>query len=417
MKVTAFQLMPHRELPDDFEKRYPSVWVDPPFHELADASRVGDYYNWTLDELVFAAESGFDALGVNEHHQNAYGFMPSPSLMAAALARATNHLDVGILVLGATIANVNPPLRIAEEYAMLDCISGGRLIAGLPLGTSMDNNQCCGVPPIEQRPRFWEGHDLILKAWQARETFAWNGRFYQLPKVQLWPRPIQTPHPPVFIPGVGSYSTWDFAARNDHSYSFLSFFGPMLAKNVMDGFWEFNDKRGHDRNPFRAGFAQVVAVADTDEEAERLYAKHIEYFYSKCLHVPAQYWGMPGHQDYESLEKGVRSGRTVKMLDALANYKTYRYKDFLEQRFAICGSTDTVRDQLKELATDLNIGNLMLLTSVGSMDHELTLHNIDLLAKKVLPALQPMFEEEWGAQNRWWPQRLLKTTTPEPAGV
>src|ERR671923_218202 len=67
MKISMFHLMPHRELPDDFEKRYKSVWVDPPFHELADASRVGQYYNWTLDELVHAARAGLDGICVNEH--------------------------------------------------------------------------------------------------------------------------------------------------------------------------------------------------------------------------------------------------------------------------------------------------------------------------------------------------------------
>ena len=84
-----FHLMPHRELPDDFEKRYSSVWVTPPWAELADPARVGQYYNWSLDELEFAAKMGFDGVCVNEHHQNAYGFMPSPIIMASALARNT----------------------------------------------------------------------------------------------------------------------------------------------------------------------------------------------------------------------------------------------------------------------------------------------------------------------------------------
>src|SRR5690242_2875983 len=79
MKVSAFHLMPHRELPSDFERRYPSVWVTPPWGELADARRVGQYYNWTLDELLHAARAGFDGVCTNEHHQNAYGFMPSPN--------------------------------------------------------------------------------------------------------------------------------------------------------------------------------------------------------------------------------------------------------------------------------------------------------------------------------------------------
>ena len=134
MKISTFHFMPHRELPDDFEKRYQSVWVTPPWHELADARRVGQYYNWTLDELIYAAKAGSDGICTNEHHQNAYGFMPSPNLMGSVLARATNGMDCAIVQMGSTLPSIQPPHRVAEEYAMLDCISGGRLVAGMPLG-------------------------------------------------------------------------------------------------------------------------------------------------------------------------------------------------------------------------------------------------------------------------------------------
>src|SRR3990170_7743077 len=89
MKISMFHLMPHRDLPADFEKRYHSVWVDPPFWDLATPEQCGRYYNWTLDELIYAAKAGMDGICVNEHHQNAYGFMPGPNLMGSVLARAT----------------------------------------------------------------------------------------------------------------------------------------------------------------------------------------------------------------------------------------------------------------------------------------------------------------------------------------
>ena len=200
MKISMFHLMPHRELPADFEQRYHSVWVDPPWWELADPERVGQYYNWTLDELIYAGKAGLDGVCVNEHHQNAYGFMPGPNLMGSVLARATNGMDLAIVQMGATLPTTNPPTRVAEEYAMLDCISGGRLVAGMPLGSSMDANLCYGIPPIEHRDRYYEAHDLIMKAWQAKEIFAWNGKYYQLPMVNLWPRP----HPATAPPRVGA---------------------------------------------------------------------------------------------------------------------------------------------------------------------------------------------------------------------
>ena len=101
MKISMFHLMPYRDLPADFEQRYQSVWVDPPFWELADPEKISQYYNWTLDELTYAAKAGMDGICVNEHHQNAYGFMPSPNLMGSALARATNGLNCAVVQMGA----------------------------------------------------------------------------------------------------------------------------------------------------------------------------------------------------------------------------------------------------------------------------------------------------------------------------
>src|SRR4029453_9583725 len=151
--------------------------------------RVGQYYNWTLDELQYAAKVGFDGVCTNEHHQNAYGFMPSPNLMGSVLARATNGIDVAIVQMGATLPTSNPPLPVAEEDAMLDCISGGRLVAGLPLGSPMDVNLCYGITPMEHRERYREAFALVMKAWQAREIFAGNGN---------------PPHPPAAPAGVGA---------------------------------------------------------------------------------------------------------------------------------------------------------------------------------------------------------------------
>ena len=227
MKVSMFHLMPHRELPDDFEDRYHSVWVDPPWSELADPERVGQYYNWTLDELIYADKMGMDGICVNEHHQNAYGFMPNPNLMGSVLARSTKN--AALVQMGATLPTTHPPVRIAEEYAMLDCISGGRLIAGMPLGTSADANFCYGIPPIVQRERYREAHDLIVDAWTRDEMFAFNGKYTQLRYVNIWPKPIQKPHPPIWVPGGGSSSTWDFVCEKNYCYCYLSYYGNLFA--------------------------------------------------------------------------------------------------------------------------------------------------------------------------------------------
>jgi alkanesulfonate monooxygenase SsuD/methylene tetrahydromethanopterin reductase-like flavin-dependent oxidoreductase (luciferase family) len=416
MKLSMFHLMPYRDLPADFETKYHSVWVDPPFWDLAQPDRVGQYYNWTLDELIHGAKCGMDGICVNEHHQNAYGFMPSPNLMGSVLARATNGTDVAIVQMGATLPTTNPPIRVAEEYAMLDCISGGRIVAGMPLGSPMDVNLCYGVNPIEQRERYYEAHDLILKAWQSKEIFAWNGKYFKLPMVNLWPRPIQQPHPPVWVPGSGSLSTWDFAAKHDHCYCFLSYYGNNLGKRVMDGFWEFVAKSNLEANPYRAGFLQLVAVSESDAQAEKDYYQHIRYFYDKCLHVLPEFMGIPGHQDYRSLANSVKNlaPMQAKLVNEIPNWK---FKDFVDNQFVISGGPASVRDQLKEAVKKLRVGNLMVLLHIGSMPHELTLKNIELFSREVKPHLSNLWDED-GWENKWWPAALKanrKVTASSPS--
>ena len=377
---------------------------------MADARRVGQYYNWTLDELLYAARAGFDGVCTNEHHQNAYGFMPSPNLMGSVLAKLTNGTNVAIVQMGATLPTSNPPIRVAEEYAMLDCISGGRLVAGLPLGSAMDVSLCCGITPMEHRERYREAFALTLKAWQAREIFAWNGRYYQLANVNLWPRPIQQPHPPVWVPGSGSISTFDFAVDNEVCYCFLSYSGAKSAKAMMQGYWKVVADKGRDLNPYRAGFLQLVAVADTDARAEEKYARHVEYFYHKCLHWPVQWLTPPGNQDYRSLVATV----TNPMRRRAEDLKRLRYRDFVEQGYVIAGSPATVRDRLKEEVVEgLRVGNLMVLLQIGSMPHELTLENMELFACEVMPALRDTWNDE-GWVNHWWPESL-RGTKPTPA--
>ena len=154
MRSLWFHLMPYKGLPADFKKTQSSIWIDVD-PALLSPEKVHEYYNEFLDELEYAAECGFDAICVNEHHGNAYGLMPSPNLMAATLARRT--ADAAICVMGASLALYNPPTRVAEEFAMLDCISGGRLIAGFPVGTPMDTCYVYGNNPQHVAPTLPRG--------------------------------------------------------------------------------------------------------------------------------------------------------------------------------------------------------------------------------------------------------------------
>ncbi|MCL0102056.1 LLM class flavin-dependent oxidoreductase [Dehalococcoidia bacterium] len=399
--------MPYQDLPPDFSKKYHSVWVDPPSH-LFDPAAGHRMYNEYIDELEFAAASGFDGVCVNEHHQNAYGMMPSPNIIAASLARNTS--DAAIIVLGNSIALYNPPVRVAEEFGMLDCISGGRLVAGFPVGSSMDTNYCYGQTPATLRDKYDEAHDLIIKAWTEPEPFSFNGKYTQLRYVNVWPRPIQKPHPPVWVPGGGSVETWDWVVERDYMYSYLSYSGYKRGEQVMKGYWNAVERHGVEPNPYRGGFLQLIAVAETDAEAERIYMPHIRYFYDKCLHIAPQFAEAPGYRTIKTLEAGLSS----QFAPVASSQRTeLRWEDYINDGYIVAGSPSTVRDQLKDVISRLNVGHLMVLLHFGDMPREKALQNTELFAKQVMPHLRDL-NSEW--EDKWYPKPLDPKVRALPVG-
>lgn len=406
MKLCMFHLMPYRDLPADFEARYRSAFIDPPWFDFADPEKVGQYYNWTLDELLYAAKAGFHGLCTNQHHQNVYGFMANPSLMASVLAKNTNGQDIAVIQLGSTLPSTSPPTRIAEEYAMLDCISGGRLVAGFPTGLPSDATISNAVVPLEQRERFREALALVKKAWSAREIFAWNGKYYQIGMVNLWPRPIQQP-PPIWIPGAGISSTAEHVVDLDHCFCHLSYYGTKNAATVTDRYWDLVARKGRDDNPYRLSFLQLIGIADSDAEAEEIYAPHAEYFFHKLLYTPSHYQQIPGCLEYPALRQALAHNPRAEV--KLGELKA---KDLYERGFVVVGSPKTVREQLLDGVKRLRVGHLLTLLHFGSMPTDLCKRNIDLFAREVMPHLAPLWDDTY--EDRWWPERL-RTGHPETA--
>jgi alkanesulfonate monooxygenase SsuD/methylene tetrahydromethanopterin reductase-like flavin-dependent oxidoreductase (luciferase family) len=159
MKFHWFAEVTYPGLPDDYRERYRSAWVTAP-SRLIDPVKVGETYRMFIRLMQLADQVGFDGLTVNEHHQTVIAMTPSPNLLAASLASTTKN--AAITIVGNSLALYNPPTRIAEEYAYIDCLSGGRLAAGFVLGTPMDSVFAYGMPPIEMRSRFEEARQLIL---------------------------------------------------------------------------------------------------------------------------------------------------------------------------------------------------------------------------------------------------------------
>jgi alkanesulfonate monooxygenase SsuD/methylene tetrahydromethanopterin reductase-like flavin-dependent oxidoreductase (luciferase family) len=298
--------------------------------------------------------------------------------------------------------------------AMLDCISGGRVVAGFPVGTPMDTCYAYGQNPSQLRQRYLEAHDLVVRAWTDPDPFVWNGRFHKLRYVNVWPRPLQLPHPPIWIPGGGSIETWRWCAERDYVYSYLSYFGYKAGLATMRGFWSEMERLGKDRNPYRAGFLQFVGVAESRKEAMRVYREPAEYFFDRSLHLDPRFAGPPGY----SSEASIRARVGSQVAQAAARQATgdaapaQDFESIVERGYVIVGSPDEVADQLRNVALELNVGHLMLLLQFGNMGRELTLANSELFAKRVMPQLADLFDDRF--EDRWWPRPMPRDARAAP---
>jgi alkanesulfonate monooxygenase SsuD/methylene tetrahydromethanopterin reductase-like flavin-dependent oxidoreductase (luciferase family) len=375
MHCFAFHLMPWDRLPADFDTKYESAWTWLP-NSIYEPQHGHTLYNRYLDELCLADELGFDGVCVNEHHQNAYGTMPSPNLMGSILARQTKR--VKIAVIGNALPLYNPPTRVAEEFAMIDVISGGRLIAGLVVGGGPEYYSFT-VNPTHARTMFAEAMDLVLRAWTEPGPFEHYGEYWKLKYVNPWPRPIQQPHPTVWIPGAGSKETIELVAARRFGYMGIPYFHMDFFQRNFDMFREAAHKSGYEASPYQLGWLCPIYVAETDEQAWAEYEPHLMYFAKQLL------------KGLVVLPPGYTSVRSIAGIHtALSNFlSTVKDRKQIEEgAYAIVGSPATVREKLLEYGKKLGVGNLLGLFQLGTLPADLTKKNMELFARDVMPALQ-----------------------------
>ena len=409
MKLTYFQQVPYRHLPDRFEHEHASV-VTTPYRAIVDKRLIVADYRDALDEIVFAARAGFDAVAVTEHGQSSYDMVPNPDLIMSAIAYLTEveGLEVGIYPIGRSLGKAREPLRVAEELAMIDCISDGRLIVGFPVGLPYDASINNGIPQIETRARFFENLRLITKAWTAEDVFAWNGRYAQHAAVNIWPRPVQSGSPPIWITGTGNPKTMEFVLKEGYGFNSFGQMGRKAAQATFGKLWEISEQLGIPVNPNRAGIVQCICVAETDAEAERLYKPHIEYYYRKSSGALGNdAMNLPGGTELDSLKAAMSMPKSFSW-DML---KEVTFEQLVGMGSVICGSPSTVRQQLQELVDATGVGSLLAMMQLGSMPRKLTEHNIQLFMNEVAPSLRANSKGRTMSHD-WWPTRLKGAASP-----
>ena len=376
MKFYYFGLMPYGTLDLDYDQHYASSSLVLP-NSYYDPMEGEKLYTRYLDELELADTLGYDGVCVNEHHQTAYGLMPSPGIIAGALARTTKQAQIAVL--GRALPLVNNPLTIAEEYAMIDNISGGRLIAGFVRGIGVEYH-VTGVNPAFSLERFHEAHDLIIEAWTKTGPFPFEGDHFHFEYVNPWPRPYQDPHPPVWIPSQGSMETIRWASEPSRKYVYLNTYSPFEAVSTF--FQMYRDvaaeEWGYEASGKQLGWAVPIYVAESDEIAQKEARPHIEAFYNKFLRMTNEMLLPPGYTTISSMKKIAEAKR--EMLSGGREMKR-----LMETRMFICGSPNTVREILEECQEKTHLEHLVCTLQFGTLPHSLTVKNLEMFATEVAP--------------------------------
>ncbi len=374
MKFFNFHLMPYSAVDLDAIARNGSAWVTFS-NQNYDPEKGAELYHDYLDQMEFADQLGFDGVCLNEHHQTAYGMMPIPGVLAGALARSVKHASIAIL--GRALPLVNNPLNIAEEYAMLDNLTRGRIIAGFVRGIGAEYHST-GVNPALSQERFAEAHDLIIQAWTKPGPFAFHGKHYQFRYVNPWPRPVQEPHPPIWIPSQGSSSTIRWAAKM--RYTYCQTLSPIAA--VAKFFQLYRDeaeKVGYEASPDQLAWSNTIYIADTDKKAMKEAKPHLEALVNYLLKMPTDMLLPPGYTDTASMKRV----RAVKVTG-----KTTTIEDLVKSGVVIIGSAETVRQKLAEYQDLAGFNTSLTKTQFGTMPNEMARANMTAIAEEILPAFR-----------------------------
>lgn len=322
------------------------------------------YYRETLDILIQAERLGFDAVWVGEEHFYSFGICPSPQLFLTAVARETSRIRLGTAI---SLLPFDNPLRKAEDFAMLDILSGGRLDFGVGRGIIPKHFEGFRVDPRESRARYEEALAIIRTAWTA-ETFSYEGQFWQVPPLSVSPKPLQKPHPPVYRGTLSLESFEGAAAAGDNAFvvPWLSAPHPEVRRRV-ERYRALLKAHGHPEKHTTFIFFLFI---DRDHQAAlrdgiastRAYIDHITSF------VPQ------------------RVLQHMRIDDPLKDFMDLMRSlpDELEAR-AVVGTPAACRRRLAELHDEFGLDQVAFYFHAGGRDPKRARYGLELFAHEVMP--------------------------------
>jgi alkanesulfonate monooxygenase SsuD/methylene tetrahydromethanopterin reductase-like flavin-dependent oxidoreductase (luciferase family) len=377
VKLYNFDLLAYPHVPKEAPRTpVPSSFFDP----LKGAANYAEH----LEEMAYCEELGFDGVVFNEHHYSAYGTMPSPNLIASALSQKTKKIKIGVL--GNILPLRNHPVRVAEEYAMIDCLSNGRLIAGFVRGIPPEYIWY-GVNPAESRGRFQEAYDLIMTAW-TESVWSFEGEFFKLKDCAIWPRPVQQPHPPIWIAARSAESIEWCVKRHLTCAQVYQTTG-----QIEDTFGYYRTKANEDgwhAGPDKFILCRHIYIDESEQKAREFGDPAMRYFFTVF-----------NRGFNEAINKGAVDQKLTAALTSERSFSYFRegnrerhdfskldWQGLIDSGYLIAGNPDSVAKQIQSQMKQIGADHFMGMFHIGNLAHEKVVNSLNLFKKEIMPRLQ-----------------------------
>ena len=379
MRCYVFTEMPYPFVDEDAHE---SVRVSLP-SKVYDPVVGSRLYSRYFDIYELADELGLDIM-LNEHHATATCVEPAVPITMAVLARTTKRAR--LLALGNPVANRREPVRVAEEMAMIDVISGGRAEVGFVRGVAHEIHPANSNPTL-MKERMWEAADLIVKAWTTTDgPFSWEGEFFHARQVNVWPRVYQQPHPPIWVPTQTASTARETAARGYHVATILN--GTDGCKKIFDAYREsYAAAHGADAPRDHLAYLGLVYVGRTHEQAMQG-ARELQW-YIQHNKVASQFTNVAGYFDVPTRVKMLDAQARLGYLPSPIEHLAWGpIEDLTKGGFFFAGTADEVVEQIVSFHGAVGgFSNWLAMVQGGDMDLDVVRPSMELIASEVMPAL------------------------------
>jgi alkanesulfonate monooxygenase SsuD/methylene tetrahydromethanopterin reductase-like flavin-dependent oxidoreductase (luciferase family) len=329
-----------------------------------------DLYANHLEIIQFADDAGMDFYFVAEHHFDlGFSECASPGTIIAAASQRTKNIRLGPLVYVLPLWN---PIRVAEEVAMLDNLTQGRLECGFGAGIGPFTFAAYGVPWNEKRKMMWEAFRMIKGMWQS-PSYSYEGEYFRCKDVEMCIPLVQKPHPPIWMPTRSPESIEEAASTGVSTVQWV----PPRMKIVRDAFDRYREVyqrvRPAGQKP-RIGLMREIYVAESDQQARDEAKDHWVYFWHR--RGGGRTYGGHGHGNLTTLLDGERKKELMDIDHSIA------------EGSLICGSPETVTRQIREIATQAGADTFLGEFTFGALEHRQVMNSLRLFADQVMPGLR-----------------------------